>query len=134
MMTTDGVGTKAEIARLAGRYHGIGQDLVAMIADDLVAVGATPVAVTDYLVVGAADPERDVAIVSSVAAACRQVGCALLGGETAQHPGTMDVARFDLAGTAAGVVERGSEITGRAIAPGDELVAIASPNLRCNGS
>ncbi len=133
MLTTDGVGTKAEVARLAGRYSGIGQDLVAMLVDDLAAAGARPLAVVDQLTVGELRPARDEAIVASVAAACRLAGCALVGGETAEHPGTMDADRFDLGGTALGVVEEGAEVTGAAIRPGDRLVALASPNLRANG-
>ncbi len=133
MLSTDGVGTKAELARLAGRYDGIGQDLVAMLVDDLVAGGARPLAVVDQLTVGRLDPARDEAIVASVAAACRLAGCPLIGGETAEHPGTMDPDRFDLSGTALGVVEDGREVTGAAIRPGDVLVALRSPNLRANG-
>ncbi len=133
MLTTDGVGTKAEIARLSGRYDGIGQDLVAMVVDDLAATGARPLALVDQLTVGELRPGRDEAIVASVAAACRMAGCALVGGETAEHPGTMDPDRFDLSGTALGVVEEGAEVTGAAIAAGDRLVALASPNLRANG-
>ncbi len=133
MLTTDGVGTKAEVARLAGRYDGIGQDLVAMLVDDLAAAGARPLAVVDQLTVGELRPERDESIVASVAAACRLAGCALVGGETAEHPGTMEPDRLDLAGAALGVVEEGDEVTGEAIRPGDRLVALPSPNLRANG-
>ncbi len=133
MLTTDGVGTKAEVARLAGRFDGIGQDLVAMLVDDLAAAGARPLAVVDQLTVGELRPERDEAIVASVAAACRLAACALVGGETAEHPGTMDPDRFDLSGAALGVVEEGEEVTGAAIRPGDRLVALPSPNLRANG-
>jgi phosphoribosylformylglycinamidine cyclo-ligase len=133
MMTTDGVGTKCEVARLAERYDGIGRDLVAMLIDDLTAVGARPLAVTDYLVVGRLDPVRERTIIRSVAAACREVGCALLGGETAQHPGVVEPERFDLGGAAMGIVEAGREVTGEAVVPGDVLVGLASPNLRSNG-
>ena len=133
MMTTDGVGTKAELAARAGRFDGIGYDLVAMIADDLAAVGARTLAITDYLAVGMIQPEREKAVVASIAAACREVGCALIGGETAQHPGVMDPDRFDLAGAAVGVVELGSEVTADDIETGDVLIGLASPNLRANG-
>lgn len=133
MMSTDGVGTKIELARATGRYEGLGFDLVAMCVDDLVAVGAQPLAFTDYLAVGELRPDREKAIVESVAAACRVAGCALLGGETAEHPGVMASDSFDLAGAALGIVEEGREITGSSIRPGDLIVGLESPNLRSNG-
>lgn len=133
MMTTDGVGTKAEIARRAGRLDGIGRDLVAMCVDDLVATGAKPFAMTDYLAVGSVDVDVVAAIVASIADACVEAGVALLGGEIAEHPGVMGADAFDLAGAALGVVEAGSRIDGSAITPGDVVVGIASPNLRSNG-
>ena len=89
MMSTDGVGTKLELARRAGRWDGVGFDLVAMCVDDLAAVGARALGFIDYLAVGALDPDRDRAIVESVAAACIDAACPLLGGETAEHPGVM---------------------------------------------
>lgn len=133
MMTTDSVGTKGEVARLAGNYDGLGFDLVAMSVDDLAAVGARPLGLVDYLAVGRIDPDRDRRLIESVAAACRVAGCALLGGETAEHPGTMDPDRFDLAGAALGIVEEGHQIEGSSIVLGDRLVGVASPNLRSNG-
>lgn len=133
MLSTDGVGTKIDLARRTGRWDGIGFDLVAMCVDDLAAVGARPLALVDYLAVGALDADRDAAIVGSVARACAEVGAALVGGETAEHPGVMDVDAVDLAGAALGVVERGEECTGERIRPGDVVVGIASPNLRSNG-
>ncbi|MDQ3782208.1 MAG: phosphoribosylformylglycinamidine cyclo-ligase [Actinomycetota bacterium] len=133
MMATDGVGTKAEIARLAGRVEGLGWDLVAMCVDDLAAAGARPVAMTDYLAVGSIDVEVVATLVGSIAAACAAAGVALLGGETAEHPGVMQADRFDLAGTALGVVEDGEQIDGSDIAPGDVIVGVASPTLRSNG-
>jgi phosphoribosylformylglycinamidine cyclo-ligase len=133
MMTTDGVGTKAELARLAGRLEGLGQDLVAMCVDDLAATGARPLAMTDYLATGATDPGVVATLVRSVATACAGAGVALLGGETAEHPGVMAVDRFDLAGAAIGVLEEGEQVDGSAITPGDVVVGIASPNLRANG-
>lgn len=133
MMSTDGVGTKAEVARQADRLDGLGWDLVAMCIDDLVAAGATPIAMTDYLAVGRIDVDRVERIVRSVAAACSEAGVALLGGETAEHPGVMADDAFDLAGAALGVVDAGEEIDGCAIEPGDVVVGIASPNLRANG-
>ncbi len=133
MLTTDGVGTKAALARDAGRIDGLGWDLVAMCVDDLAAAGAMPIAMTDYLAVGRIEPAREERLVSSIATACSAAGIALLGGETAEHPGVMGIGDFDLAGAALGVVERGREIDGTAIVPGDVIVGIASPNLRSNG-
>ena len=133
MMSTDGVGTKLELARRTGRYEGVGYDLVAMCVDDLVAVGARPIAFTDYLAVGRIDPIRDRSIIASVAAACSRAGCALVGGETAEHPGIVDADHVDLAGAALGVVDKGNEIDGSSIRPGDVIIGIESPGLRSNG-
>jgi phosphoribosylformylglycinamidine cyclo-ligase len=133
MMSTDGVGTKLELARLAGKWDGVGFDLVAMCVDDLAAVGARPVAFVDYLAVGALSPDRDRAIVASVAAACAQAGCPLVGGETAEHPGVMPLDAVDLAGAVVGVVEAGEELGPHLVRPDDVVVALASPNLRSNG-
>lgn len=133
MMSTDGVGTKIELARSTGRFGGLGFDLVAMCVDDLAAVGAQPLAFTDYLAVGSLNPEREHSLVESVAAACSAAGCALLGGETAEHPGAMPEDAFDLAGAALGIIEEGQEITGATIRPDDLVVGVASPNLRSNG-
>lgn len=133
MMSTDGVGTKLEIARASGRWSGVGFDLVAMCVDDLVAVGARPLAFVDYMAVGALAPDRDTTIVSSIAAACSQVEIPLLGGETAEHPGVMESDAVDLAGAAVGVVERGEEVTGATISAGDVILGLVSPNLRSNG-
>ncbi|MFZ0493426.1 MAG: phosphoribosylformylglycinamidine cyclo-ligase [Acidimicrobiia bacterium] len=133
MMTTDGVGTKTELAVTLGRYEGIGRDLVAMCVDDLAALGAAPIGFTDYLAVGVLDQERDAAIVASVAAACEEVGCPLLGGETALHPGVLGPAQFDVAGAAIGVVERSRIPDLNKVMSGDVLVGIESPNVRSNG-
>ncbi len=133
MLSTDGVGTKIEIARRTGRWDGIGFDLVAMCVDDLAVVGARPLAFVDYLAVGALDADRDAALVGSVARACAVVGAALVGGETAEHPGVMEPDQVDLAGAALGVVEKGEEVTGERVRPGDAIIGIASPNLRSNG-
>ena len=133
MMSTDGVGTKLDLARRTGRYGGVGQDLVAMCVDDLAAAGARPIAFTDYLAVGRLNATRDRTIVESVAAACSIAGCALVGGETAEHPGVVAEDHVDLAGAALGVVELGMEITGSQIAVGDVVVGIESPNMRSNG-
>ena len=133
MLSTDGVGTKGEVARVSGRVDGLGQDLVAMCADDLSAAGARPIAFADYIAVGALDVGFVERLVTSVAAACRVAGMALLAGETAEHPGVMDADQFDVSGTALGVVERGHEIDGSEIEAGDRILGIASPNVRCNG-
>jgi phosphoribosylformylglycinamidine cyclo-ligase len=133
MMSTDGVGTKLDLARRTGRYEGVGHDLVAMCVDDLAAAGARPIAFTDYLAVGLLSEARDRTIVESVAAACSIAGCALVGGETAEHPGVVDEDHVDLAGAALGVVELGQEITGASVSVGDAVVGVESPNLRSNG-
>lgn len=133
MMSTDGVGTKLDLAREANRYEGVGFDLVAMCVDDLAAAGARPLAFTDYLATGRLQPARVETIVRSIAGACRIAGCALIGGETAEHPGTMEPDALDLAGAAVGVVEKGTELTGERVRPGDVVLGVASPNLRSNG-
>ena len=133
MMSTDGVGTKLELARRAGRWDGVGQDLVAMCVDDLAAVGARPLGFVDYLAVGALNATRDRAIVESVAAACAIAGCPLLGGETAEHPGVMEPDAVDLAGAVMGIVERGEELGPTRVTEGDVVVGLISPNLRSNG-
>lgn len=133
MMSTDGVGTKLELARRSGRWGGVGYDLVAMCVDDLAAAGARPIGMVDYLAVGALDPERDQAVVASVAEACTRAGCPLLGGETAEHPGVMAPDAIDLAGTAMGVVERGQELGPHLVEEGDLIIGLDSPNLRSNG-
>jgi phosphoribosylformylglycinamidine cyclo-ligase len=133
MMSVDGVGTKLELARLSGRWDGVGTDLVAMCVDDLAAVGARPIGFVDYLAVGALNEDRDLAIVSSIASGCRLAGCPLLGGETAEHPGVMDRDAIDLAGAVVGVVEHGKELATSRVAVGDRLVGLQSPNLRSNG-
>jgi phosphoribosylformylglycinamidine cyclo-ligase len=133
MMSTDGVGTKLELARRAGRWDGVGHDLVAMCVDDLAAVGARPLGFVDYLAVGALDRVRDRVIVESVAAACVVASCPLLGGETAEHPGVMEPDAVDLAGAVMGVVERGQELGPALVREGDLVVGLVSPNLRSNG-
>ena len=133
MLTTDGVGTKLELARRFNRWDGVGFDLVAMVVDDLAAAGAAPLGVVDYMAVGALDPQRDRAIVASIAAACSLAGCALLGGETAEHPGVMEPDQVDLAATALGVVEKGAELGPHRVGASDVLIGLSSPNLRSNG-
>ena len=130
---TDGVGTKAEIARLTGRLDTIGRDLVAMCVDDLVCAGATPLFFLDYLAIGHLDPEAVECLIAGIAAGCAEAGCALIGGEMAEHPGVMEADQFDLVGFAVGAVERGRLLDGSAVVAGDLLVALDSPNLRSNG-
>jgi phosphoribosylformylglycinamidine cyclo-ligase len=130
---TDGVGTKLEVARLAGRLDTVGIDLVAMCADDVAATGAEPLFFLDYLATGRVMPEEVAAIVSGIAEGCRRAGCALLGGETAEHPGTMDAGRFDLAGFCVGVVDEERLLGPHRVEPGDVLVGLASTGLHSNG-
>jgi phosphoribosylformylglycinamidine cyclo-ligase len=133
MMSTDGVGTKIEIARRSGILDGLGFDVVAMVADDLVAVGAKPIALTDYIAIGQIDVDVVARIVSSIARACSTAGIALVGGETAEHPGVMDAEQFDISATALGVVEMGTEIDTSRVDTGDVIIGVSSPNLRSNG-
>jgi phosphoribosylformylglycinamidine cyclo-ligase len=131
--STDGVGTKALVARDAGRFDTIGIDLVAMCVDDLVCVGAEPLFLLDYVVTGKLVPDQMEALVSGVADGCRRAGCALLGGEMAEHPGAMGPGEFDLAGFALGAVERDAMLGVDRVEVGDVLVGLASPGLRSNG-
>ena len=130
---TDGVGTKLEIARLTGRLDTVGIDLVAMCADDVVCTGAEPLFFLDYLAVGRVVPERVAAIVEGVAEGCRRAGCALLGGETAEHPGVMPDDQFDLAGFCVGAVDEADLIGPHRVVAGDVLVGLASSGLHANG-
>jgi phosphoribosylformylglycinamidine cyclo-ligase len=131
--TTDGVGTKALVAAAAGRYDTIGLDLVAMCVDDLVCQGAQPLFFLDYVSIGKVDPAQIEQLVGGIAAGCRQAGCALIGGEMAEHPGVMAPGEFDLVGFAVGVAEREALVTGAAVTPDDVLIGLPSPNLRSNG-
>jgi len=130
---TDGVGTKTAIAAALRRFDTIGIDLVAMCADDVVCSGAAPLLFLDYVAVGRLDPVDVAELVGSVAAGCREAGCALVGGETAEHPGLMEPDEFDLAGFCVGVVERSRLLDGSAVQAGDALVGIASSGLHANG-
>ena len=130
---TDGVGTKLEIARRTGRLDTVGIDLVAMCADDVVCTGAEPLFFLDYLAVGRVVPERVSAIVAGVAEGCRRARCALLGGETAEHPGVMAEDAFDLAGFCVGVVDEDSLLGPDRVAEGDAVVGLASSGLHANG-
>jgi len=131
--SSDGVGTKTAIAAMVGRFDTIGIDLVAMCADDVVCTGAEPLAFLDYIAVGRLDPLAVAELVGGVAAGCREAGCALVGGETAEHPGLMDPSAYDMAGTAIGVVERSRVIDGTAARPGDAIVGMTASGLHANG-
>ena len=131
--STDGVGTKALIAEATGRFTTIGIDLVAMCVDDVVTQGAEPLFFQDYIAVGRLDPDQIAQLVEGVADGCRQAGCALVGGEMAEHPGAMAPGQFDLVGFAVGVVERDRLITGEHVQVGDVVVGLPSPGLRSNG-
>jgi phosphoribosylformylglycinamidine cyclo-ligase len=130
--TTDGVGTKSEVARLVGRYDTIGLDCVAMSVDDLAVCGAEPLFFLDYISVGRNDPAMVRALVAGVAAGCTQAGCALIGGEISEHAGVMEPGQFDLVGFAVGVVEDDRRLPA-GVAVGDRIVGVASPGLRSNG-
>ena len=131
--STDGVGTKAMVARAAGRLDTIGIDLVAMCVDDITCLGAEPLFFLDYISVGALDPDQIDALVSGVVEGCRRAGCALVGGEMAEHPGALEPGEFDLVGFAVGVVERDRVLTGDRARAGDVLIGLPSPGLRSNG-
>lgn len=131
--STDGVGTKAVVARAVDRLDTIGIDLVAMCVDDLVCQGAEPLFFLDYISTGALEPSRMAELVSGVAEGCRQVGATLLGGEMAEHPGIQEPGEFDLVGFAVGVVERDDILGPSRVSPGDVLLGLPSPGLRSNG-
>ena len=130
---TDGVGTKIEVARALDRHDTIGVDLVAMVVDDLVVAGAEPLFFLDYLAVGRLDPAHVEQVVSGVADGCERAGCALVGGETAEHPGVAPVGGYDIAGFGVGVVERKNVLGPARVRPGDAVVAMASTGLHANG-
>jgi phosphoribosylformylglycinamidine cyclo-ligase len=131
--STDGVGTKTEIARRLNRYDTIGQDLVAMCVDDVVCHGAQPTYFLDYIAVGKVDEDRVSALIGGVARACDEIGCVLVGGETAEHPGVMDEDAFDLAGFCAGFVEHDDLIDRSHARQGDAIIGLASSGLHSNG-
>ena len=130
---TDGVGTKLLLARELGRLEGLGQDLVAMCVNDLACTGARPLVFLDYLAVGRLDPDEAGVIVRAIAAACEAVGCRLAGGETAEMPGLYAPGHFDLAGFAAGVVERAEMLGPHRVREGDAIVGLPSSGLHSNG-
>jgi phosphoribosylformylglycinamidine cyclo-ligase len=131
--STDGVGTKLLVARATGRYETVGIDLVAMCVDDLVCVGAEPLFMLDYIATGKVDPERIATVVAGVAQGCAQAGCALIGGETAEHAGVMAPDELDIAGFAVGAVEDGTQLGPERVATGDAVIGLPSPGLRSNG-
>jgi phosphoribosylformylglycinamidine cyclo-ligase len=131
--STDGVGTKVVIAQRLGRYDTVGIDLVGMVVDDLVTCGAEPLFMTDYVVFGTLRPERAAAVVAGVAEGCVRAGCALIGGETAEHPGHLGPDDFDLAGAATGVVEADRMLGAHRVRAGDAVIGLASSGLHANG-
>ncbi|WP_216904980.1 phosphoribosylformylglycinamidine cyclo-ligase [Synechococcus sp. CCY 9618] len=129
----DGVGTKLELAQAHGAHHGVGIDLVAMCVNDVITSGAEPLFFLDYIATGKLGPEAMAEVVEGIAAGCRQSGCALLGGETAEMPGFYGPGRYDLAGFCVAVVEEDERIDGTRVAPGDRIVAVASSGVHSNG-
>ena len=130
---TDGVGTKLKIAFLMDKHDTIGIDCVAMCVNDIICSGAQPVFFLDYLAMGKNVPERTERIVAGVAEGCRQAGCALIGGETAEHPGMMPENEYDIAGFSVGFIDYDQIIDGSLIKPGDAIIGLASSGLHSNG-
>jgi phosphoribosylformylglycinamidine cyclo-ligase len=131
--STDGVGTKIAIAQAMDRHDTVGFDLVGMVVDDLVVCGAEPLFMTDYIACGKVEPERIASLVKGIAEACSEAGCALIGGETAEHPGLLQPHEYDLAGAATGVVEHDRILGADRVEPGDIVIACASSGLHSNG-
>ncbi|HQD40586.1 MAG: phosphoribosylformylglycinamidine cyclo-ligase [Firmicutes bacterium] len=130
---TDGVGTKLKIAFMADKHDTVGLDLVAYCVNDIICQGAEPLFFLDYLAVGKLDPKRAAQIVEGIAQGCRQAGCALIGGETAEMPGFYPEDEYDLAGFTVGVVERDEIIDGSRVQPGDKIIGIGSTGLQSSG-
>ncbi|GAA2784524.1 phosphoribosylformylglycinamidine cyclo-ligase [Crossiella cryophila] len=131
--STDGVGTKLAVAQALDKHDTVGIDLVAMVVDDLVVCGAEPLFLQDYIAVGKVVPERIAALVKGIAEGCTQAGCALLGGETAEHPGLMDPGHYDMSATGVGVVEADKLLGPDRVRPGDVLIAMGASGLHSNG-
>ncbi|WP_404434871.1 phosphoribosylformylglycinamidine cyclo-ligase [Microbacterium lacus] len=131
--STDGVGTKVAIAQAIDKHDTIGLDLVGMVVDDIVVVGARPLFMTDYIACGKVFPERIADIVRGIAAGCAETGTALVGGETAEHPGLLGINDYDLAGAATGIVEAGHLLGADRVEDGDVVLALASSGLHSNG-
>ncbi|HEU4331826.1 MAG TPA: phosphoribosylformylglycinamidine cyclo-ligase [Lapillicoccus sp.] len=131
--STDGVGTKVAIAQALDKHDTIGFDLVGMVVDDIVVCGAEPLYLTDYIATGKVVPERIAEIVAGIAAACEETNTALIGGETAEHPGLLEPGEYDVAGAATGVVEYDDLLGPHRVQPGDVVVALASSGLHSNG-
>src|SRR6185312_14871141 len=131
--STDGVGTKLMIAQALDKHDTIGLDLVGMVVDDLVVCGAEPLFMLDYVACGKVVPERMADIVGGIAEACQQAGCALIGGETAEHPGMLEEDEYDLAGTGVGVVEADAVLGSERVRAGDVVLALPSSGLHSNG-
>jgi len=131
--STDGVGTKTEIARALGKYDTIGEDLVAMVVDDLVVCGAEPLFMTDYIAVGKVTPERIAEIVAGIARGCEKANTALIGGETAEHPGLLGDDEFDIAGAATGAVDADKLLSADHVRAGDVIIAMPSSGFHANG-
>jgi phosphoribosylformylglycinamidine cyclo-ligase len=131
--STDGVGTKTEIARQLGKYDTIGEDLVAMVVDDLVVCGAEPLFMTDYIAVGKVFPDRIAEIVSGIAKGCAKAGTALVGGETAEHPGLLGEDEFDIAGAATGAVDFANLLGAEKVKAGDVVIAMPASGIHANG-
>ena len=130
---TDGVGTKQRIAQLMDRHDTVGIDCVAMCVNDIICCGAKPLFFLDYIAIGKNIPEKVVSLVSGVSEGCVRAGCALIGGETAEHPGTMKPDDYDLAGFAVGVVDRDKILDKNKMQPGDVVIALPSSGLHSNG-
>ena len=133
VMGTDGVGTKQRIAQIMDKHDTVGIDCVAMCVNDIVCCGAKPIAFLDYIAIGKNVPEKVATLVSGVAEGCVQAGCALIGGETAEHPGTMAAEDYDLAGFAVGIVDKSKIIDQNKMKPGDVILALPSSGIHSNG-
>ena len=130
---TDGVGTKQRIAQLMDRHDTVGIDCVAMCVNDIICCGAKPLFFLDYIAIGKNEPEKVAALVAGVAEGCVQAGCALIGGETAEHPGTMQPDDYDLAGFSVGIVDKARIVDPNSMRPGDVVIALPSSGIHSNG-